>query len=58
VANGASSILDGPVAELLLSRRARTPAEPEKIYLEAHGNDIIKLVESPFYPTASFAVIR
>ena len=45
--NGAPSILDDPVAHLILSGQASTPSQAEKMYLEAHLDDVVKLVESP-----------
>lgn len=42
-----TSILDDPVAQLLLNGAAQTPSEAERIYLENHLDDILELVRSP-----------
>lgn len=44
--NGAS-ILDDPIAQLLLSGKASTPSEAERQYLEDHLDDVLALVDSP-----------
>ncbi len=41
------SILDDSISELLLSGEARTASEAERLYLEAHLDDILRLVLSP-----------
>jgi hypothetical protein len=41
------SILDDPVAQLLLRGEAATPSEAERRYLERHLDDVLLLVESP-----------
>jgi hypothetical protein len=41
------SILKDPVAQLLLSGEARTPSEAERLYLEGHLDEILRLVRSP-----------
>lgn len=41
------SILDDPVAQILLSGEATSPAEAERKYLEAHLDDVFRLVQSP-----------
>jgi hypothetical protein len=47
VSEGDTSILDDPIAQLLLSGQAATPSEAERRYLESHWDDILGLVESP-----------
>lgn len=42
-----TSILDDPVAQLLLSGEASTPSEAERLYLERHLDEILWLVQSP-----------
>jgi hypothetical protein len=41
------SILDDPVAQLLLSGEARTPSEAERLDRERHLDAILGLVRSP-----------
>ncbi len=41
------SILDDPVAQLLLNGQARTPSEAERIYLESHLEEVLSLVQGP-----------
>jgi len=41
------SILDDPIAQLLLSGQAATPSEAEPRYLESHLDDILGLVQGP-----------
>ena len=41
------SILDDPVAQLLLTGEATTPSEAERTYLESHLGEIFQLVQSP-----------
>jgi hypothetical protein len=43
----ATSILDDPIAQLLLSGRASTPSEAERQYLESHLDEVLRLVQSP-----------
>ncbi len=40
------SILDDPVARLLLDGTASTPSEAERLYLEEHLDEIFSLVPS------------
>ena len=40
------SILDDPVAQLLLNGQATTPSEAERQYLESHLDEVLRLVES------------
>ncbi len=40
------SILDDPVARLLLDGTASTPSEAERLYLEEHLGEIFSLVHS------------
>jgi hypothetical protein len=42
-----ASILDDPIAQLLLSGKASTPSEAERQYLEDHLDDVYALVDSP-----------
>jgi hypothetical protein len=42
-----ASILDDPVAQLLLTGEAATPSEAERKYLESHLDEVLLLVESP-----------
>jgi hypothetical protein len=44
--SGNESILDDPVAQLLLNGQARTPSEAERQYLESHLDDVLRLVKS------------
>lgn len=41
-----ASILDDPVAQILLAGEATTPSEAERKYLERHLDDVLNLVES------------
>ena len=41
------SILDDPVAQLLLDGRASSPSEAERLYLESHLDEVLRLVQSP-----------
>jgi hypothetical protein len=41
------SILDDPVAQLLLSGQASTPSEAERQYLENHLDEVLRLVQGP-----------
>lgn len=41
------SILEDPVAQLLISGEAVTASEAERIYLEQHVDEILHLVASP-----------
>ena len=43
---GESSILEDPVAKLLLEGKAATASEAERLYLEEHLDEIVGLVES------------
>jgi hypothetical protein len=43
----AASILNDPVAELLLRGDATTPSEAERLYLERHLDEVFLLVQSP-----------
>ena len=43
----AVSILDDPVAQLLLNGEASTPSEAERLYLERHLDEVLRLVQSP-----------
>jgi hypothetical protein len=47
VQDSTTSILDDPVAQLLLSGEASTPSEAERLYLERHLDEILWLVQSP-----------
>ena len=42
-----TSILDDPVAQLLLNGKASTPSEAEHQYLESHLDEVLRLVQSP-----------
>ena len=42
----ATSILDDPIAQLLLSGEADNPSAAERLYLERHLHEIFELVES------------
>lgn len=42
-----ASILDDPIAQLLLSGKASTPSEAERQYLEDRLDDVFALVDSP-----------
>ena len=42
-----TSILDDPVAQLLLDGQATTPSEAERKYLENNLDEVFRLVESP-----------
>jgi hypothetical protein len=44
---GAKSILDDPVAQLLLNGQASTPSEAERQYVETHLDEVLRLVQSP-----------
>ena len=44
---GNQSILDDPVAQLLLNGQASTPSEAERLYLEGHLDEVLGLVLSP-----------
>jgi len=44
---GPASLMDDPVVQLLLSGRAETVAEAERIYLEEHLDGVVSLVDSP-----------
>ncbi len=41
------SILDDPVAQILLAGEASTPSEAERKYLETHLEEVFRLVKSP-----------
>jgi hypothetical protein len=41
------SILEDPVAQILLAGEVSTPSEAERRFLEAHLQEIFRLVESP-----------
>ncbi len=41
------TILDDPVAQLLLTGQASTPSEAERRYLESHLGEIFQLLQSP-----------
>ncbi|MGH8245940.1 MAG: hypothetical protein ACREUU_05855 [Gammaproteobacteria bacterium] len=45
--SGANSILDDPVAQLLLTGQASTPSEAERQYLESHLEEVLQLAQSP-----------
>ena len=45
--SGTGSILDDPIAQLLLNGQASTPSEAERLYLEAHLDEVLRLVQSP-----------
>ena len=45
--SGNDSILDDPIAQLLLNGEAGTPSEAERQYLESHLHEVLRLVESP-----------
>lgn len=42
-----ATILDDPVAQILLAGEATTPSEAERKYLENHLDEILRLVQSP-----------
>jgi hypothetical protein len=42
-----SSVLDDPVAQLLLSGEADNPSAAERLYLERHLEEVLDLVQSP-----------
>ena len=42
-----TSILDDPIAQLLLRGEADDPSAAERIYLDAHIADVVALVNSP-----------
>jgi hypothetical protein len=42
-----SSILDDPVAQLLLTGHADTGERAERLYLEEHLDEVLELVNSP-----------
>lgn len=44
---GGKSILDDPIAQLLLNGEARTASEAERKYLESHLDEVLQLVRSP-----------
>ena len=44
---GDVSILDDPVAQILLSGQAATPSEAERQYLESQLEEVLRLVQSP-----------
>jgi len=41
-----NSILEDPIAQLLLNGQANTPSEAERQYLESHLDEVLRLVES------------
>ncbi len=41
-----ASVLDDPIARLLLEGRARTPSEAERLYLESHLDEVWQLIQS------------
>ncbi len=47
MADEPDSILDDPVAQILLAGEASTPSEAERKYLENHLEEVLRLVESP-----------
>jgi hypothetical protein len=44
--SASASILDDPIAQLLLNGQASTPSEAERQYLESHLDEVLGLVES------------
>ena len=42
-----TSILDDPIAKLLLEEKAVTPSQAERMYLESHLEEVFRLVDSP-----------
>ena len=47
MADDSVSILDDPVAQILLAGEAATPSEAERKYLENHLDEVFPLVEGP-----------
>jgi hypothetical protein len=43
---GADSLLNDPVVQLLLSGRAQTAEEAERLYVEEHLDEVVALVNS------------
>ena len=43
----AASVIDDPVVELLLTGRADTADQAERLYLEEHLDEVMGLVNSP-----------
>ncbi len=42
-----TSLLDDPVAQLLLNGEADNPSAAERLYLERHLEEVLDLVQSP-----------
>ena len=47
MAEDMNSILNDPIAKLLLEGKAATPSQAERMYLESHLEEVFRLVDSP-----------